>query len=71
MLEKSGSYLSESSVFELHDRSQVPLEKIVIGKPASKKDAATGYMDAKQLGTCLEQASAKNWSEFAHVVTLC
>ncbi|KAJ7262368.1 glycoside hydrolase superfamily [Mycena rebaudengoi] len=62
MLEKSGSYLSESSVFELHDRSQVPLEKIVIGKPASKKDAATGYMDAKQLGTCLEQASAKNWN---------
>ncbi|KAJ7280981.1 chitinase [Mycena rebaudengoi] len=61
MLEKSGSYLSESSVFEIHDKSQVPLEKIVIGKPASKKDAATGYMDAKQLGTCLEQASAKNW----------
>ncbi|KAJ7084235.1 glycoside hydrolase superfamily [Mycena epipterygia] len=62
LLIQSGSYLSQSSLFEISADAQVPLEKIVIGKPAAEADAGSGYMDADTLGTCVQQAAQQNWS---------
>jgi chitinase len=63
MLDKSGTYLTQSSVFEIHADGQIPLEKIVIGKPAAPADADAGYMNATYLGTCVHEAAQRNWSE--------
>ncbi|KAJ7469346.1 glycoside hydrolase family 18 protein [Mycena galericulata] len=62
MLEKSGTFLSQSSLFEIHNDGQIPLDKIVMGKPATSADADAGYMNATYLNTCVQQASQKNWN---------
>ncbi|PFH50186.1 glycoside hydrolase family 18 protein [Amanita thiersii Skay4041] len=60
LLFKSSSTWPESSVFEINANG-VDLSKIVIGKPATKQDATTGYMDPSTLAGCVKQAKAKNW----------
>ena len=40
----------------------VPLDKIVIGKPATQKDANNGYIDPQTLAGCISQAKQKNWN---------
>ena len=43
--------------------SGVPLNKIVIGKPATAADANNGYIAPATLATCVEQAKSQGWSE--------
>ncbi|KAJ7113776.1 glycoside hydrolase superfamily [Mycena epipterygia] len=62
LLDESGSFLNQTAVFEIHDDGQVPLEKIVIGKPATPADADSGYMNATYLNSCIQEASQKNWT---------
>jgi hypothetical protein len=62
-LTKSSSTWPGTSVFEIAQFG-VPLDKIVIGKPASSADASNGYMSPGQLAQCVQQAKAKNWSEY-------
>ncbi|KAJ7182478.1 glycoside hydrolase superfamily [Mycena crocata] len=63
LLHKSGEGgLPETSVFEINTKGQVPLEKIAIGKPATEQDAASGFMNATYLGTCVDEAAQKNRS---------
>ncbi|KAJ7137621.1 glycoside hydrolase family 18 protein, partial [Mycena crocata] len=63
LLHQSGEGgLPESSVFEINTKGQVPLEKIVIGKPATEPDAASGFMNATYLSTCAQEAAQQNWT---------
>lgn len=63
LLNKDSKY-PKSSVFEIH-ASGVPLDKIVIGKPAVvtlDADPNEGVVDPKTLASCLSQAKGKGWS---------
>jgi chitinase len=62
LLFDSGSSFPDSSVFQTHTVSGVPLEKLVIGKPINAGAAANGYMDAATLNGCVNQAKAKGWN---------
>ncbi|EEB90369.1 hypothetical protein MPER_11432, partial [Moniliophthora perniciosa FA553] len=66
LLIESFSTWPHSSLFEIAD-SGVPLDKLVIGKPATQGDAANGFMSTSLLATCLESAKAKGWSGGAMV----
>jgi hypothetical protein len=60
----SGAY-PHTSVWEIHDKSNVPLEKLVIGKPARKSDVYEGedYMTPDDEAACLERAkNTFNWT---------
>ncbi|KAJ6453722.1 glycoside hydrolase [Mycena sanguinolenta] len=61
LLTTSSSMWPESAVFQIAANG-VPLNKLVIGKPATTSDAGSGYMDPATLSTCLVQAAAKGWS---------
>ncbi|KAJ7649053.1 glycoside hydrolase, partial [Mycena polygramma] len=61
LLTQSSSAWPQSSVFEIAANG-VPLNKLVIGKPATTADANNGYMDPATLSGCLAQAKAKGWS---------
>ncbi|KAJ7230292.1 glycoside hydrolase family 18 protein [Mycena pura] len=61
LLTASSSTWPESSVFQIAANG-VPLNKIVIGKPAAGADATNGFMDPGTLSTCLAQAKAQGWS---------
>ncbi|EIW79362.1 glycoside hydrolase family 18 protein [Coniophora puteana RWD-64-598 SS2] len=61
LLETSSSTFPNSALFQIN-KAGVPLDKIVIGKPATAGDASTGYMPAATLATCLQQAKAKSWN---------
>lgn len=64
LLNASNGFAPQTSLFELAGLG-VPLNKMVIGKPATEKDAAAGgYMDPNMLSTCLAQAKAKGWSKY-------
>lgn len=43
--------------------SGIPLNKLVIGKPAIPGDAGSGFIDQSTLATCVSQAKQKGWSE--------
>lgn len=51
-----------TSLFEIHALSGVPLNKLVIGKPASLGDATNGFMDLKTMSGCLKQAKTAGWN---------
>ncbi|KAJ7445496.1 glycoside hydrolase family 18 protein [Mycena galericulata] len=53
---------SQTSVFEIHEYAQIPLDKIVIGKPVTPNDAGGGYMNGTYLGTCIQQAKQNDWN---------
>lgn len=38
----------------------VPIEKLVVGKPAVADDASNGYISPTELGKCLAQAKQQN-----------
>ncbi|KAH9074755.1 glycoside hydrolase [Lactarius deliciosus] len=61
LLTKSGGAFPGSSVFEINANG-VSLNKIVIGKPAVKGDAANGYMSPSTLASCLVTAKKMGWS---------
>ena len=61
LLNTSGGAFPGSSLFEI-PKNGIPLNKLVIGKPATAADASNGYMDAATLGSCVKQAKAKGWN---------
>lgn len=76
LLEDSGSYLTESSIFQIHESAQVGLDKLVIGKTAAPEDVfgdavENGFLNASYFNTCLEQAADKDWSMFSFFGLVC
>jgi len=61
LLTASSSAWPNSAVFQIA-ASGVPLNKIVIGKPATTGDATNGYMDPNTLAQCLQSGQAQGWS---------
>ena len=61
LLTSSGGGFPGSSLFEI-PKNGFPLNKLVIGKPATAADASNGYMDPATLGSCVKQAKAKGWT---------
>ncbi|KAJ7873427.1 glycoside hydrolase family 18 protein [Mycena leptocephala] len=61
LLTASSNTWPQSSVFQIAANG-IPLNKIVIGKPATGADATNGFMDPATLSTCLAQAKAQGWS---------
>ncbi|KAF8194770.1 glycoside hydrolase superfamily [Mycena galopus ATCC 62051] len=61
LLTASSSTWPESAVFQIAANG-VPLNKIVIGKPATTADSTNGWMDPGILATCLATAKAQGWS---------
>ena len=66
LLTQSSSTWPKTSVFEII-ASGVSANKLIIGKPATTKDATNGFMDTTTLAGCLQQAKAKNWNAGAMV----
>ncbi|KAK7037514.1 hypothetical protein VNI00_011006 [Paramarasmius palmivorus] len=63
LLTQSSSVWPHSSLFEIaNGPGGVPLNKLVIGKPATEGDAMNGYMEPGLLAVCLAQAKASGWS---------
>ncbi|KAG2128555.1 glycoside hydrolase family 18 protein [Suillus clintonianus] len=60
LLTKSSSTWSNTSVFQIA-AAGVSLDKLVIGKPATKSDASNGYMNTTLLAQCVEKAYKKGW----------
>ena len=63
LLTTSSSTWPESALFQI-SANGIPLDKLLIGKPAESSDATNGYMDATTLASCVAQAHASGWSEF-------
>ncbi|THU79121.1 glycoside hydrolase, partial [Dendrothele bispora CBS 962.96] len=61
LLNKSSSQYPGTSLFEII-KSGVPQNKVVLGKPATTKDAQQGNMDANVLAGCLKTAKDNKWS---------
>ncbi|KAJ7613064.1 glycoside hydrolase family 18 protein [Roridomyces roridus] len=61
LINSSSSKWPNSALFQIA-ASGVPLNKLVIGKPAASSDASNGFMDTATLATCLGQAKALGWS---------
>ncbi|KAJ3560712.1 hypothetical protein NP233_g10658 [Leucocoprinus birnbaumii] len=61
LLTTSSSTWPQSALFQIA-ASGVPLQKLVIGKPATSGDASNGYMSTSALAQCVEQAKSKGWS---------
>ncbi|KAJ3558300.1 hypothetical protein NP233_g11533 [Leucocoprinus birnbaumii] len=61
LLTTSSSTWPQSALFQIA-ASGVPLQKLVIGKPATSGDANNGYMSTSALAQCVEQAKSKGWS---------
>ncbi|WVO13809.1 hypothetical protein L204_101432 [Cryptococcus depauperatus] len=62
LIENSGSEWPSTSVFELNSSANVPLDKIVIGKPLDAGAANDGYMSPSDLNECVNQAKQKGWN---------
>ncbi|KAM5540711.1 hypothetical protein V8D89_005742 [Ganoderma adspersum] len=60
LLTKSGGAFPGSSLFEI-PKHGIPLNKLVIGKPATAADGTNGYMSPAALGQCVKKAKAKGW----------
>ncbi|PIL36385.1 hypothetical protein GSI_00073 [Ganoderma sinense ZZ0214-1] len=61
LLTSSGGSFPGSSLFEIPQHG-IPLNKLVIGKPATGADASNGFMSPAALGSCVKQAKAKGWN---------
>ncbi|KAI1792144.1 glycoside hydrolase [Ganoderma leucocontextum] len=61
LLTASGGAFPGTSLFEI-PKNGIPLDMLVIGKPATAADASNGFMDPATLGTCVSQAKAKGWN---------
>lgn len=51
-----------TSIFEIHKENNIPLDKLVVGKPASREDADTGYIAPLKLSKCISQAHRSGWN---------
>ncbi|KAI6164652.1 glycoside hydrolase family 18 protein [Pisolithus thermaeus] len=60
LLNTSSSTWPSTALFQIA-ASGVPLNKLVIGKPATAGDANNGYMDPSTLAGCLGTAKAQGW----------
>ena len=61
LLTSSGGAYPGTSVFEI-PKHGIPLNKIVIGKPATGSDGSNGIMSPAALGQCVKKAKAKGWN---------
>ncbi|EPQ28618.1 uncharacterized protein PFL1_03921 [Pseudozyma flocculosa PF-1] len=61
LLWDSGDYYPKTSLFEIAKYSKVPLDKLVVGKPATAQDAGNGFMKPSVLGQCLKTAVQNGW----------
>lgn len=56
LFQRSGSYFSGTSVYEICSRG-IPLEKIIVGKPVTQMDCSnTGVIDHSELGDWVMRA---------------
>lgn len=62
LLTTSQSNYPHTSIFEINQYSGVPLNNLVLGKPASTADADSGYLDPNTLAGCLTQGQSAGWS---------
>ena len=53
---------SLTSLFEINKYSGVPLDKLVVGKPAIESDADNGFMRPSVLGGCLNMGVQNGWN---------
>jgi hypothetical protein len=51
--------------------SGVPLDKLVIGKPASVADANNGFMPTDLLAQCVAEANVMGWRTGAMLFQVC
>ncbi|KAG6336460.1 hypothetical protein ID866_2631 [Astraeus odoratus] len=61
LLQTSSSTWPNTALFEIA-AAGVPLNKLVIGKPATTSDASNGYVDPSMLSGCLRTAKDQGWS---------
>ncbi|KAI0073512.1 glycoside hydrolase family 18 protein [Panus rudis PR-1116 ss-1] len=61
LLTTSSSTWPQSALFQI-SANGVPLNKLVIGKPATSGDASNGYIAPATLATCVSQAKNKGWT---------
>ncbi|KDR80725.1 hypothetical protein GALMADRAFT_135845 [Galerina marginata CBS 339.88] len=66
LLTTSSNTWPQTAVFQIASNG-VPLNKIVIGKPATSSDASNGFMSTSTLASCLEQAKNQGWTGGAMV----
>jgi hypothetical protein len=62
LFNKAGSWFPGTSIFELNESADIPLYKLVVGKPALSSDASNGYMSASALSECMQDAQEKGWN---------
>ena len=70
LLKQSSSAWPNTSLFEIA-ASGVPQDKLIIGKPATKNDAASGYISPSALAGCVGQAKARGWTGGVSVWEVC
>lgn len=58
----AGSNFPLTSLFEISKYAGVPLNKLVVGKPAIQSDADDGFMRPSVLGGCLNTAVQNGWN---------
>jgi len=61
LLAESSSQWPQTALFQIAANG-VPLEKLVLGKPATNTSASDGYMEPSTLAGCLETAKGGGWS---------
>jgi len=66
LLTTSSNTWPQTAVFQIASNG-VPLNKIVIGKPATSSDASNGFMSTSTLASCLQQAKNQGWTGGAMV----
>ncbi|KAF8323820.1 glycoside hydrolase family 18 protein [Clavulina sp. PMI_390] len=62
LLTTSSTTWPKTAVFQINSVAGVPLQKIVIGKPATTADANNGYIAPATLANCLSTAKGKGWN---------
>lgn len=62
LLTTSSSTFPNTAVFQIASSAGVPLNKIVIGKPANTADANNGFIDTNTLAGCVATAKGKGWN---------
>jgi len=70
LLTTSSNNAPQSALFQIAANG-VPLNKLVIGKPATSSDANSGVMSTSLLATCLEQAKQQSWGECLELTCGC
>ncbi|KAF5362745.1 hypothetical protein D9758_011715 [Tetrapyrgos nigripes] len=50
-----------TAVYQINKSLQIPLSKLVVGKPGIQSDAHSGYMEPSTLGKCVAQAKGQGW----------